>query len=236
MMERLQKVLAHAGVASRRQSEKIIAAGRVQVNGEIVTELGTKVTDDDEILVDGKHFEREQKVYIILNKPVGTISTVHDPKGRPTVLDCLDEKVSERVYPVGRLDFDTSGALLLTNDGRLTNHLTHPRYEFPKIYRALIKGQLTKSEQNQLEKGVIIGGEKTAQAKVSVISESKKESIVDLQIHEGRYHQVKKMFAAVGSSVIQLHRTHFGPLTVENLPSGSWRYLTEEEILKLKKF
>lgn len=233
-MERLQKVLAHAGVASRRQSEKMIKAGRVKVNGEVITELGTKVNDDDIIAVDGKSIESEKKVYILLHKPPRTISSVSDPQGRLTVVDWIGRAVKERIYPVGRLDYDTTGALLLTNDGQLTNELLHPRFEFPKIYRATIKGRLTLDQVSRLEEGLMIDGWRTSPAKVSILEENVDQSVVDLTIHEGRKHQVKKMMMAVNHPVKRLHRTHFGPLTVTDLDVGQWRYLSLEEIKALK--
>lgn len=235
-MERLQKVLAHAGVASRRQAEKIISSGRVQVNGQVVTEMGTKVDESDEILVDGQPIAYEKKRYILLHKPKNTISSVTDPEGRKTVIDIIGNHVQERLYPVGRLDFDTTGALLLTNDGELTQQLIHPKYEFSKTYRVLISGKLTAKQKNLLQKGLMIDGEMTAPAKLKVIKEIPGQSIIDLSIHEGRYHQVKKMFAAVDSPVIRLHRTHFGPLSVQDLKAGEWRELTEEEINRLKRY
>ncbi|MDN6162400.1 MAG: rRNA pseudouridine synthase [Atopostipes sp.] len=233
-MERLQKVMAHAGVASRRKSEGIIEAGRVKVNGEIVTELGTKVSADDEVTVDEIPIVTEQKVYILLNKPRETISTVDDPKNRETVLD-LVSTVEERIYPVGRLDWDTTGALLLTNDGELSHRLTHPSYEFPKTYVVKTEGWVSKKMGRQLERGIMLDGEKTAPAKVSVMSyDGKTETtMVRITLHEGKNHQVKNMFEAIGTPVEKLTREAFGFLTTENLASGEWRFLTPHEVKKL---
>lgn len=233
-MERLQKVMAHAGVASRRKSEEIIAAGRVKVNGEVVTELGLKVSPSDEVMVDGVPITTEHKVYVLLNKPRETISTVEDPKNRDTVLD-LVEAVEERIYPVGRLDWDTTGALLLTNDGELSYRLTHPSFEFPKTYVVKAKGWVSKKMGHQLARGVMIDGVKTAPAQVTIMSYDGKNdtTMVRITLHEGRNHQVKNMFEAIGTPVEKLTREAFGFLTTEGLPSGEWRFLTPHEVKQL---
>lgn len=233
-MERLQKVMAHAGVASRRKSEEIIAAGRVKVNGEVVTELGMKVSPSDEVMVDGVPITTEQKVYVLLNKPRETISTVEDPKNRDTVLD-LVEAVEERIYPVGRLDWDTTGALLLTNDGELSYRLTHPSFEFPKTYVVKAKGWVSKKMGHELARGVMVDGVKTAPAKVTIMSYDGKTdtTMVRITLHEGRNHQVKNMFEAIGTPVEKLTREAFGFLTTEGLPSGEWRFLTPHEVKQL---
>lgn len=233
-MERLQKVMAHAGIASRRKSEEIIEQGRVSVNGQIVTELGVKVKKDDTIKVDGVPIERETKMYILLNKPRGTVSTADDPKNRDTVVDLVEE-IEERIYPVGRLDYDTTGVLLLTNDGELANKLMHPSYEFEKTYVAKVEGEVSKQSLRQLEQGVRIDGEISAPAKADLLSydHNTKKSMVELVIHEGKNHQVKKMLATVGHPVEKLTREKYGFLTAEGLQSGEWRELKNHEVRKL---
>lgn len=235
-MDRLQKVMAHAGVASRRKSETIIEAGRVKVNGKTVTTLGFKVSDADEITVDGKKIRAEKHVYYLLNKPRQVISSADDQFNRKTVVDLIkDTKL--RIYPIGRLDYDTSGVLLLTNDGELANKLTHPSYEIDKIYQATVIGVPTSEEIAALEKGVRIGDDITApgRAKVSNVNKEKNQSVITLTIHEGKYHQVKLMIEAIGHKVISLHRTAFGPITDKNLRMGQYRKLTSDELNQLKQ-
>jgi pseudouridylate synthase len=235
-VERLQKVMAHAGVASRRESENIISKGRVKVNGIVITEMGCKVGPDDRITVDGEPIEREEKVYILLNKDRQVISTVDDPQNRDTVIDSV-EGIKERIYPVGRLDYDTTGALLLTNDGELANKLMHPRYEFEKTYVAKVNGRVTEEALQQLKTGVIIEGKETAPARVKLLSYDKKtdQSIVKLIIHEGRNHQVKLMMQAVGHPVKELTREKYGFLETTGLSLGQWRHLKDKEVAKLRK-
>ncbi|WP_028273074.1 pseudouridine synthase [Atopococcus tabaci] len=233
-MERLQKVMAHAGVASRRKSEQLIAEGRVTVNGEIVTDMGTKVSRQDTIAVDGIVVEREHPVYFLLNKPRGVISSVSDEKGRKTVVDLLPE-IPQRIYPIGRLDYDTTGALILTNDGEFANLLMHPRFEIDKTYVAKVKGILNKQTLRQLEKGVVIDGKRTAPAKGRILSQDykKETTMVELTIHEGRNQQVKKMFEAVKHPVMKLKRETYGSLTLGGLQSGEWRELKPFEVNEL---
>lgn len=237
-MERLQKVMAEAGVASRRASEKLIATGHVQVNGRIVRTLGTKVSSRDKVEVDGVPLHREKHVYFLLNKPREVISSAHDEKGRRTVVDILREKgVDERIYPVGRLDYDTTGVLLLTNDGTLANKLMHPKFEVAKTYIAKVKGLVSNNDLKQLRLGVKLDGRKTKPAK-SRLKESdrvKKTSIVQLTIHEGHYHQVKRMLEAVGHPVIKLHRESYGFLNLQGVQPGEFRKLRPEEVKKLKQ-
>lgn len=238
-MERLQKIMAEAGVASRRASEKLIAGGHVTVNGKIVTEMGIKVGSHDEILVDGMPIHHEGHVYYLLNKPRSVITSAHDDKGRKTVVDILKgDGVEERVYPVGRLDYDTTGILLLTNDGDLANHLMHPKFEVEKTYIAKVKGKLRNEELKQLRLGVKVDGKVTKKAKVKLLeyNHAKDTSRVKLTIHEGRYHQVKLMFKAVGHPVIKLHRETYGFLTLDGLLSGEFRTLRPEEIKQLKNY
>ena len=236
-MERLQKVIAQAGVCSRRKAEQLITEGKVEVNGKIVTELGTKVNEDDKIVVNGVTlFNKEKHVYILLNKPRNTVATVSDDRGRKTVLDCI-ENVKQRIYPVGRLDFDTTGVLLLTNDGDLAHKLTHPSKQVDKVYIASVKGEITDQDLVTLEEGVLIEGRKTApcKAKLNKYNKEKDKSIVELTIHEGRNHQVKKMFEAINKEVIKLHRDSFAGISSKGLYEGQSRPLTKEEISNLKK-
>jgi len=230
-MERLQKVMAHAGVASRRKSEKLIQEGRVKVNGKTITAMGKQVKKSDQILVDNVPVEKEQYVYILLNKPREVVSTVSDPKDRKTVLDLIYE-VEERVYPVGRLDYDTTGVLLLTNDGELANKLMHPSYEFEKTYVAKVEGRVTKENLEALKSGVRVDGERTAPAQARILNyiPKTKRTMVELIIHEGKNHQVKKMMEAVGHPVEKLTRDKYGFLTDEGLQSGEWRYLKNFEV------
>lgn len=236
MEERLQKVMANAGVASRRASEKLILDGKVMVNGHVIKELGVKVSPSDVVLVNGQAIDREDKVYYLLYKPRGVITAVKDDKGRKTVVDILDD-VPQRVYPVGRLDYDTSGLLLLTNDGQMANRLMHPRYKVNKTYVAKVKGIPSNDVLKRLRLGVVIEGKKTAPAKVKVISSDrqKQTAIVQLTIHEGRNHQVRNMLKAVGHPVQKLSRETYGFLTLRGLTSGDYRDLTRDEIDELKK-
>jgi 23S rRNA pseudouridine2605 synthase len=232
-MERLQKVIANAGICSRRKAEELILAGKVIVNGEKITELGTKVSEKDEIIVDGKLLETEEKEYYLLNKPRGVVTTTSDDKGRKTVVDLID--TDKRIYPIGRLDYDTTGVLLLTNDGELTNKLLHPKNNIEKIYLAKIKGIIIGSDINKLKQGVIIDNFKTSPAKVKLKSFNKKNntSLVLLTIHEGHNHQVKKMFESIGYDVIKLTRISFAGIKVDKLKSGEYRLLSVKEVQRL---
>ena len=236
MAERLQKVIAHAGVASRRNAEKLITEGKVKVNGQLITELGTKVNPTDQVEVSGVPIEKESLHTYLFYKPRGVISSVTDNKGRKTVTDFFED-LPYRLYPIGRLDYDTSGLLLMTNDGDLANDLMHPRNEVPKVYVAKIKGILKPEEIYQLKHGVKIDGKKSAPAKVKVRkTDYKKQSqIVQLTIHEGHYHQVKKMFQAVNHLVDKLSREKYAFLTLQSLTSGQYRELSHSEIKQLKK-
>ncbi len=232
-MERLQKVIANSGYCSRREAEKLIVSGRVSVNNKIITELGTKVSDNDEISIDGVKLSKEQKEYYLLYKPRGVVSTSHDDKGRKTVVDLIN--TNARIYPVGRLDYDTTGVLLLTNDGELSNLLTHPKNNVDKIYIAKIKGILDVGSIKKLENGVIIDGYKTSKARVKVrrIDKKNNTSIVQITIHEGKNHQVKKMFEAVGHEVLKLKREVFAFFTTGDLNAGEYRRLTIKEVKQL---
>ncbi|MEE1043440.1 MAG: pseudouridine synthase [Clostridia bacterium] len=228
---RLQKYMADCGVASRRKCEEIILQGKVKVNGVVVRELGTKVTDDDEVIVDGKAIKKvSKKFYIALNKPVGYITTVSDEFDRPTVMNLVEDEILTRVYPVGRLDFDTEGLLIMTNDGDLTFKLTHPKHIIFKTYVATLNDVPHPKDIERLKKGVVIDGKKTQQPKVNWL----KDNVVEISISEGRNRQVRKMFEAIGYEVVNLQRIAVGNLTLGNIPLGRWRHLSNHEINYLK--
>ncbi|BDR60462.1 pseudouridine synthase [Lactobacillus xylocopicola] len=235
VLQRLQKVIAEAGVASRRKAEKLIVEGRVMVDGKPVTELGSKVETVSNITVDGEPIERESHHTYIFYKPRGVVSTASDDKGRKTVVDYFED-LPYRLYPIGRLDYDTSGLLLMTNDGELANLLMHPRNKVAKVYVAKISGQLTPEEINRLTRGIELDHRKTAPAKVKVLrtDHKKKSQIVQLTIHEGHYHQVKKMFKAVKHPVEKLAREKYSFLTLDSLVSGKYRELSHAEVDRLK--
>lgn len=236
MLIRLQKFLAEAQVASRRKSEEIILEGRVCVNGKVVTELGTRVDDEkDVVTLDGEVIKKGEKlVYILLNKPEGCVTTVHDQFDRPTVMDYV-KGIDERIYPVGRLDFDTAGLLILTNDGDMTYRLTHPKHRVNKTYLALVDFEPTEEEITAFENGLVIDGRKTAKAKLTVVKSDKKGVFLKITIHEGRNRQVRKMCDAIGHPVRKLKRTAVGKLSLGSLKKGEYRFLTEEEIKYLKE-
>lgn len=233
---RLQKVLAQAGVASRRHAEEIILAGRVAVNGTTIKTLGTRVQAGDRVALDGRLIlARERLHYYLLNKPVGVITSAQDPQGRPTVLELLS-KVPVRVYPVGRLDFDTSGLLLLTNDGELANRLTHPRYGVEKTYRVIVQERVQAEDVNKLRAGVLLEDGSTAPARVKTLGEQRGFEVLEISIHEGKNRQVRRMFEAVGHCVLKLERVRFGPLRLENtLTPGDFRELSLMEVQALEK-
>ncbi|MBP3460802.1 MAG: rRNA pseudouridine synthase [Bacilli bacterium] len=232
-MERLQKVIANSGYTSRRKAEELISKGLVKVNGEIIYELGIKVSPNDMIEIDGYILKNENKVYYLLNKPRGIITSTSDDKGRKTVVDLINTNV--RIYPVGRLDYDTTGALLLTNDGELANLIMHPKSQIDKVYVAKIKGLIGKNQILKLQNGVLVDGIKTNKAKARILNYDKKSdtSIVELTIHEGRNHQVKKMFNAIGYDVLKLKRERIAFLDVKNMKSGDYRLLNPKEVKKL---
>ncbi|MDO8446692.1 MAG: pseudouridine synthase [Deltaproteobacteria bacterium] len=236
MLERIQKVIARAGIASRREAEKLISEGRVTLNGKVVEELGTKVdTDKDYIKVDGKLITRpEPKAYLILYKPRGYVTTTSDPEGRPTIMELL-ERVKGRVFPVGRLDYDTEGLILCTNDGDLTHRLQHPSHEVPKTYFAKVEGVPTPEEITKLRKGIKLEDGMTAPAKVKLVRKVDANSWLEITIHEGRNRQVKRMVEAIGHPIIKLKREGLAFLTLGDLKSGEFRHLTAEEIKKLKE-
>ena len=232
-VERLQKLIANSGVCSRRKAEELILAGKVEVNGKVVTELGTKVTEKDEVSVNGKIIEKEEKVYFLLNKPRGVVTTASDDKNRTTVVDLIE--TDKRIYPVGRLDYDTTGVLILTNDGEFANLMMHPKNEVDKVYVAKVEGIATGTEVKKLESGVVIDGIKVAssRAKIKKIDKEKEQSFIEITIHEGKNHQVKKMLESVNLPVIKLTRERVAFLTVDNLKSGEYRKLNNKEVHQL---
>ena len=232
--ERLHKVLAHMGIESRRAAEEMILAGRVSVNGQVVTTLGVKVDPEhDVIMVDGKAIPRRvKKVYLMLNKPPGYITTVSDPEQRPTVMDLVPH--NSRIYPVGRLDANSEGLILLTNDGEFANLLAHPRFAYEKEYHVGIPGTVSAEDLRALREGVVIDGEKTAPAKVRVLSSDGKVTWVSITIHEGRKRQIRRMLHALGYRVERLVRVRIGPLWLGSLARGAYRYLAPGEVRRLK--
>ena len=230
MEERLQKYMSSCGVASRRKCEEIILAGKVKVNGVLVNEVGVKVNPLKDIVeYDGKIIRKEEnKVYIMLNKPEGYISSVKDEKGRATILDIV--KVKERIYPIGRLDYDSSGLLLLTNDGEIYNKIIHPRVEIMKRYIAIVKGEITDKDIKKFEIGIDIGGYITAPAELKVISFDKDVSTIEIGIHEGKNRQIRKMCAALNHEVLSLKRIAIGEIKLGYLKRGEYRNLNNDEI------
>ncbi len=231
---RLQKIIASKGYASRRKAEELIQSGKVKVNGSVIREMGYQANFDDFIEVEGNPLDEiEDKVYFLLNKPRGVVSTVKDDKGRKTVVDLI--KTDKRIYPVGRLDYDTTGLIILTNDGNLTNYLTHPKNNIEKVYVAKLHGLITKDNLKKLCNGVVIDGKKTGKAKAKILKLDKKNnsSIVELIIHEGKNHQVKKMFNAIGFDVLKLKRESVAFLTLDGVKSGEYRPLSIKEVKKL---
>jgi 23S rRNA pseudouridine2605 synthase len=229
---RLQKYIAMSGAASRRGAEKLIDEGRVSVNGKKVAEQGVKVEiGNDEVELDGMPLKvKNKKIYIALNKPEGYVTTVKDQFERPTVMDLVQNEIHSRIFPVGRLDYETEGLLLMTNDGDWANKVTHPRYESSKKYYAVLKGVLTIPELNKIRRGVVIDGRKTSPAECEIIEIDMGMTLVEITIHEGRNRQVRKMFEAVGHEVKKLRRDSIGIVELGNLPEGRFRYLTSSEI------
>jgi len=237
MTERLQKVMSEFGVASRRKCEEMIASGKVKVNGQLVIEQGCKVDKEKDIIeVDGKIIKNiEIKSYILLNKPVGYITSVKDQFGRPTVLDLLKD-LSARVFPIGRLDYDTEGLILLTNDGELTYRITHPKHNIDKTYRALVRGEVSEQDIKAFSMGIAIEDYVTAPARLEIIRCSEGNDIIDITIHEGKNRQVRKMCSAIGHEVIRLKRIRIGKIGLGALKPGEWRKLSEPEINYLKEY
>ena len=232
-MERLQKVIANSGVASRRKAEELISEGRVKVDGEVITELGYKVGKNNVVEVDNVKISTEEKVYFLLNKPRGVVTTAKDEFGRKTVVDLIP--CDKRIYPVGRLDYDTTGLIILTNDGEFANNIIHPKNKIDKTYVAKINGILSIVDVMKLKKGVLIDGVKTAPAKVKLKKADKKNNIsfVEITIHEGKNHQIKKMIESVGFEVLKLKRERIAFLTLDGLDSGEYRVLNPKEVSKL---
>lgn len=235
-MVRLQKYLAHCGVASRRGAESMIQEGRVSVNGEIIREMGVQIDEDNDLIeVDGTVVKPESKmIYVLLNKPVGYVTTVSDDKGRNTVMDLVAD-IPVRIYPVGRLDYDTEGLLLMTNDGDLTYRITHPKNNVEKTYVAEVTGNISMNTLTQLRNGVYLDGVKTSPAKVEVIGATQFGTKLEITIHEGKNRQVRRMFESVGCIVKRLKRTREAGLILGHVPLGRWRKLTEAEVNMLKK-
>jgi 23S rRNA pseudouridine2605 synthase len=233
MQERLQKIIAQAGICSRRKAETYIADGRVAIGGKTVTRPGVKVdASKTTITVDGKPITRQHNIYILLHKPVGYVTTMRDPQGRPVVTDLLPE-VDKRVFPVGRLDLNSEGALLLTNDGALANKILHPRFEVNKTYEATVKGHPKTSGLQKLEQGIILDGHKTWPAALRIVRKNKASTIIEVIIHEGKKRQVRKMFQAIGHPVLRLKRTAYGKLELGGLPPGKYRFLTKIDLKQL---
>lgn len=235
MQERLQKIIANAGVASRRKAEELILEGNVTVNGEVVSELGTKADPEkDAIKVSGKLIHKPQRnTYVVLNKPKGFITSMSDPEGRPVVTELL-RGVKARVYPVGRLDYDTEGLLILTDDGDLAHMIMHPGHEIPKTYLAKVKGVLEDKDVEKLKKGVRLKEGITAPASVSKIRKADENSWIEITIHEGRNRQIRRMLEEVSHPVLKLIRVKYGPIELGDVPLGKYRYLTLQEIKMLK--
>lgn len=234
MEERLQKLIARSGAASRRKAELLITEGRVKVNGIIVSELGAKASPDNEISIDDVPISLEKHVYLLMNKPLGTLCTCRDDRGRKTVIDCIPE-IKERVFPVGRLDYDTSGVLILTNDGEFANMLMHPRYHLSKTYDVTVRGRFTEDMAEELKQGIQLEDCMTLPAGVSIQpSRDNTKSHVLITIFEGRNREVRRMMEYFNLEVIRLERIKYGFLTSDRLKRGQVRYLKEEEIEKLK--
>ena len=240
MEQRLQKLIAAAGIASRRHAEELIAAGRVTVNGEVVKELGTKADPDkDHIKVNGKlinpQLQSREKVYVLLNKPKGYLSSVSDPEGRPLVTELLPPSLG-KVHPVGRLDFNTEGLLLLTNDGDFTNYVTAARNRVEKVYEVKVKGVPTDSGIERLRRGITLeDGTRTAPAKITKLNETRTNAWFEVLLHQGRNQQVRRMFELIGHSVLKLRRTRLGFLRDEKLKPGEYRFLTPAEVARMMK-
>lgn len=232
---RLNKYIAECGVASRRGADGLIEEGRIKVNGKSVTQPGTVIDEDnDTVLLDGKKIERVRRsIYLMLNKPKGCVSTVKDDKGRKTVLDYIEIK-DKRLFPIGRLDYDSEGLLLLTNDGDLAFKLTHPSHDIPKTYIAKVEGEVPESDLAVLRKGIVLDGIQTHRAKIKLLEYTEGISRLEVTIYEGRNRQVRRMFESIGKQVVFLKRTGIGDLRLGGLSRGTYRYLTEKEIQLLK--
>lgn len=230
---RLNKYLAKAGITSRRKADKLIEQGRIRINGKVVTVLGTKIKPkQDKVEVDGKTVKPEDKLYLMLNKPPGFLVTLDDPFNRPTIKKLLPD-LGVRVFPVGRLDLNSEGLLLLTNDGELAHHLMHPRYNIKKVYIVRIKGQIQSRDLKELSRGVHLDNQRISPDKVKLIKEESGTSLLKVEIHEGKKREIRRMFQSIGYQVKSLKRIQFAGLKLGNLEKGKWRYLRPEEIEKL---
>ncbi|MDD8025924.1 MAG: pseudouridine synthase [Acidobacteriota bacterium] len=236
MLVRLNKFLSMQGVASRREADRMIQEGRVQVNGRMVEDLGVKIeAEGDRVAVDGRLIRSGRSlIYLALNKPPGYLVTRDDPEGRPTVMALLP-KLRKAVFPVGRLDFDSEGLLLLTNDGELAFRLTHPRFEIKKVYAVEVEGEISAEEAERLEKGVRIDGRRTAPARVRVLGRGPRGSLIQIEIHEGRKREVRRMMDLIGHRVRSLKRIEFAGLELLSLPLGQWRHLRHDEVQALRR-
>jgi 23S rRNA pseudouridine2605 synthase len=235
-MERLQKVIAEAGIASRRKAEELIKAGKVKVNGKVITELGTKVNSSDKVEVNDRVIEKENKEYYLLNKPRGVITSTSDEKDRKTVIELIN--TTSRIYPVGRLDYDTTGALLLTNDGEFANIIMHPSNKMEKVYIAKLEGIIKGEQINRLKNGITLDGKlvKASRVKLKKVDNTTNKSLVEITIHEGLNHQVKRMFESVGYHVEKLTRKQIGFFDIKDLKSGEYRRLTPKEVQKVYSY
>ena len=235
--QRLNKILSSAGITSRRQADQWISAGRVAVNDLVVREMGsTAVWGNDSIKVDGKEIpESPGKLYLLLNKPFGYICSLQDPEGRPLVTDLL-KKIPQRVYPVGRLDFDSLGLLLLTNDGEWAYRLTHPKYQIPRTYKVTMEGKIADPAMNRLRDGVLLHDGPSGFSRVTLLSRNERQSLIRMTIAQGRNRQIRRMLEAVGHRVVHLVRISYGNIQLGNLKSGQYRFLKDEEIRAMKKF
>lgn len=231
---RLNKFIAEHGIASRRKADVLIEEGKVRINGAVMRTLGYDVQEGDKVIVNGIPLgDSAKRVYYLLNKPRGYITSMEDPQGRPIVIDLMTD-VAERVFPVGRLDYDTSGLLILTNDGELSQRLMHPKHEIEKSYQALVKGRISDEKIRRLEKGVDIGGYLTKPAKLRVLQDKENSSLLEITIKEGRNRQVRKMFKAVGYPVIELKRISIGEIRLGRLLEGHYRKLSTQELAYIK--
>lgn len=233
MEERLQKLLAKAGIASRRGAEELIRAGRIAINGTTSTELGVKADPDHDLITcDGKPILAEQKMYVLLNKPTGYVTTMSDPQGRPIVAELL-AGIPQRLFPVGRLDLETEGALLMTNDGEVGNAILHPRFEVNKTYEAWVAGFPSAQHLQQLERGIVLEGIKTHPANLRILKRRTNQTLVEIIIHEGKKRQVRKMFEAINHRVVHLRRTAYGQLRLGTLEPGKYRVLDRNDLKKI---
>lgn len=231
---RLNRFIAGSGICSRREADELIRKGFVTVNGRQVTDMGARVSRDDDVRYKGKRLSSEKKVYILLNKPAGYVTTVEDPHAEQTVIDLIRNACTERVYPVGRLDKDTTGILLLTNDGDLTKKLTHPKYERKKIYHVFLDKPFTKNDLIKLAEGISLEGETIHVDSVAYADPEDKKQI-GIELHSGQNRVIRRLFESLGYRVKKLDRVYFAGLTKKNLPRGKWRFLTQKEFIMLKR-